>query len=198
MTPPEDVREVVEKLLREFRGYNRDTEKLVFYERIREQEADVSKFADAILAALPPSPMVERLVEGLKRVSTWRQDCHDYDADMGHPLRTFGDEDWQMIESFAAGVLGFLPPALQLSGSASVEREAKAHAKLVTAQSLMMESGWWTNEAGYLTDAALWIERAMSDLSPKWEDQGPAGAESKSTGPDSPRTAAPGDLERGG
>lgn len=39
-----------------------------------------------------------------------------------------------------------------------------AFAELQTAKQLAISSGFWTNEAGYITDAALWIERAQSTL----------------------------------
>lgn len=42
---------------------------------------------------------------GLKTCSNWRDDCHSYDDDMGHPRRTFGDEDWDQMESHAFEVL---------------------------------------------------------------------------------------------
>lgn len=35
---------------------------------------------------------------------------------------------------------------------------------LAVAKSLMMASGWWIDAAGYKTDAARWIDRALAAL----------------------------------
>jgi hypothetical protein len=41
-------------------------------------------------------------IEELASIATWRRDCHDHDADMGHePRDFFDDEDWDMVEAFA-------------------------------------------------------------------------------------------------
>ncbi len=46
-----------------------------------------------------------------------------------------------------------------------LEAAAKgANAKLGVARSLMLEMGVWENPAGYLTDAALWIRDAQTEL----------------------------------
>lgn len=46
------------------------------------------------------------------------------------------------------------------------EKVSEAEQYLECAKSLMMESGWWRNEAGYLTDAARWIADAIAALTP--------------------------------
>lgn len=39
-----------------------------------------------------------------------------------------------------------------------------AQAELATMDALMSESGWRNNASGHLTDAALWLDRAMSTV----------------------------------
>ena len=48
---------------------------------------------------------IERLRNALRKIATWRNDCHDYDRDTGSPLRDFDEEDWIMIEHLAQRAL---------------------------------------------------------------------------------------------
>lgn len=41
----------------------------------------------------------------LRAILTWRRECHAYDADMGHPLRDFGEPDFVQIEMMASAAL---------------------------------------------------------------------------------------------
>lgn len=47
----------------------------------------------------------------------------------------------------------------------AVAREALGgvKSKLIAAESTMVHNGWWTNSAGYVTDAALWIDQAWGE-----------------------------------
>lgn len=38
------------------------------------------------------------------------------------------------------------------------------HAKLRVAEDTMRDKGWWENSSGYLTDAAIWIDRARDEI----------------------------------
>lgn len=49
---------------------------------------------------------------------------------------------------------------------AAERQRQSAMNKLAVAESLMMSAGWWRNEDGYLTDAALWIDQAQKALAP--------------------------------
>lgn len=60
-----------------------------------------------------PDPAIVKLREALEKVANWREDCHRYDADMGHELRDFSNEDWDMIEAHAFDVLAALSPSQQ-------------------------------------------------------------------------------------
>lgn len=50
-----------------------------------------------------------------------------------------------------------------MRGDLEKELEA-AWQKLVVARICMEDAGFWRNDAGYLTDAALWIDKADGDL----------------------------------
>jgi hypothetical protein len=45
---------------------------------------------------------LRRALDALFKISKWRDSCHDHDADMGHQLRDFDDdEEWDLVERFA-------------------------------------------------------------------------------------------------
>lgn len=48
----------------------------------------------------------DRYREALLEVSRWREDCHEHDEDMGHPLRDWDEEQIEAIEKYASRVLG--------------------------------------------------------------------------------------------
>lgn len=43
----------------------------------------------------------ERFREALSEVSTWREDCHAHDEDMGHPLRDMDEDEIEKIAEYA-------------------------------------------------------------------------------------------------
>lgn len=91
----------------------------------------------------------------------------EYDEDGA----TSWDEPGRVITDHIAT---FDPPeALSLieqvrSSTREVDRLREAlrqtQAELATVDALMSESGWRNNSSGYLTDAALWLDRAMSTV----------------------------------
>ena len=52
---------------------------------------------------------------------------------------------------------------------ALAERVKEAVAALNAAETTMTGKGWWRNFAGYLTDAALWVDQARAALTTKGE-----------------------------
>ncbi len=44
---------------------------------------------------------IAALEAGMSEVARWRGLCHAHDDDMGHPPRSFNDEDWDALEQFA-------------------------------------------------------------------------------------------------
>lgn len=46
-----------------------------------------------------------KLREALSEISRWRKDCHEYDADMGHPLRDMDEGEIEAIEKYAGRIL---------------------------------------------------------------------------------------------
>ena len=81
-------------------------------------------------------------------------------------LRTFegsdalGDGDFTICDQ-AADLITRLAGALEESGAA-----------LSADQSLMMGQGRWTNDAGYMTDSALWITKADEAIRQALANQG--------------------------
>jgi hypothetical protein len=65
----------------------------------KEEWAERALRADAKLA---------KAVEALEIVSNYRKNCHDYDDDIGHDLRTFEEEDIERIEALARTTLAEL------------------------------------------------------------------------------------------
>lgn len=47
----------------------------------------------------------DEAVEALEKIGRWRQDCHAHDADMDHELRSFDQEDWDIVEAFARTIV---------------------------------------------------------------------------------------------
>jgi hypothetical protein len=46
-----------------------------------------------------------RLREALSEISCWRKGCHEYDEDMGHPLRDMDEGEIEAIEKYAGRIL---------------------------------------------------------------------------------------------
>jgi hypothetical protein len=55
--------------------------------------------------------------DNFRAISNWRKDCHAHDADMGHELRDFDDEDWEMVETYARRAAARVGDALSHTSS---------------------------------------------------------------------------------
>lgn len=47
--------------------------------------------------------VARKAVKALDGVTEWREKCHEYDKENGHPLREFSniEETWELLETFA-------------------------------------------------------------------------------------------------
>lgn len=66
---------------------------------LRDQIEELTEERDAARAA------ADRLHKALADVSTWREDCHAHDADMGHEQRDFDEDEIARIERHAMQAL---------------------------------------------------------------------------------------------
>ena len=66
---------------------------------------DLDALPDCNMALAQARVRIAELEAALQTISTWRKDCHAYDADMGHELRDFDIEDVKMLEIVARAAL---------------------------------------------------------------------------------------------
>lgn len=68
--------------------------------------ADEGQHCDAIEAAvLKERERVDVLTKALEQIRDHRRSCHAYDADVGHELRSFDDQDLLLCEAMATSAL---------------------------------------------------------------------------------------------
>jgi len=71
------------------------------YRIVRAGENAIKQLAEAEAERDRSAARAEGYHNALVAISFWRKDSHDYDDDMGHDHRDFGDEDWDAVEAYA-------------------------------------------------------------------------------------------------
>lgn len=74
-------------------------------------EAAQAQMQETMKQTILSNPHMKTLVHALKVITSHRQKCHEHDADCGHELRTFDQEDVRLMEWAAQSALAALKEA---------------------------------------------------------------------------------------